>query len=218
MSRPPPRRRPPACPWSGAATATRSSRACSPLGAVGIPVLLGLPGAASSGSAPGSRSAKFGLDFVTTSVWDPVAEQFGALPAHLRHPGLVAPRPGHRRAALARRGDLPHRVRAQAIRQPVAFLIELLAAIPSVVYGLWGIFVLIPLLRKTRLPAAPRRVRLPALLPGPDLRPVDARGRHHPRDHGHAVHHVGLPRGAAGGAATPSARRRWRSAPRAGRR
>ena len=39
----------------------------------------------------------------------------------------------------------------KAIRQPVAFLIELLAAIPSVVYGLWGIFVLIPLLRTQRL-------------------------------------------------------------------
>jgi phosphate transport system permease protein len=40
----------------------------------------------------------------------------------------------------------------QAVRQPVAFLIGLLAAIPSVVYGLWGIFVLIPLLRTTVFP------------------------------------------------------------------
>ena len=46
----------------------------------------------------------------------------------------------------------------KVVRQPVAFLIELLAAIPSVVYGLWGIFVLIPLLRKTRLPV-PARAR-----------------------------------------------------------
>ena len=38
------------------------------------------------------------------------------------------------------------------VRQPVAFLIGLLAAIPSVVYGLWGIFVLIPLLRTTVFP------------------------------------------------------------------
>ena len=35
----------------------------------------------------------------------------------------------------------------RAIRQPVAFVIELLAAIPSVVYGLWGLFVVIPLIR-----------------------------------------------------------------------
>ena len=41
----------------------------------------------------------------------------------------------------------------RGLRQPVAFLIELLAAIPSVVYGLWGIFVLIPFLRATVFPA-----------------------------------------------------------------
>ena len=40
----------------------------------------------------------------------------------------------------------------KAIRQPVAFLIGLLAAIPSVVYGLWGIFVLIPILRTSVFP------------------------------------------------------------------
>ena len=40
----------------------------------------------------------------------------------------------------------------KAIRGPIGFVIELLAAIPSVVYGLWGIFFLIPLLRATLLP------------------------------------------------------------------
>ncbi len=40
----------------------------------------------------------------------------------------------------------------RVIRQPVAFVIELLAAIPSVVYGLWGIFVLIPFLKQTIFP------------------------------------------------------------------
>jgi phosphate transport system permease protein len=39
-----------------------------------------------------------------------------------------------------------------ALRKPAAFIIELLAAIPSVVYGLWGIFVLIPILRQTVFP------------------------------------------------------------------
>src|SRR2546425_11897049 len=38
------------------------------------------------------------------------------------------------------------------LRQPVAFLVELLAAIPSVVYGLWGIYVLIPFLRTVVVP------------------------------------------------------------------
>ena len=45
----------------------------------------------------------------------------------------------------------------KSVRQPVAFLISLLAAIPSVVYGLWGIFVLIPILRTTRLSVPPGR-------------------------------------------------------------
>jgi phosphate transport system permease protein len=40
----------------------------------------------------------------------------------------------------------------KSVRQPVAFLISLLAAIPSVVYGLWGIFVLIPILRTSVFP------------------------------------------------------------------
>src|SRR5690606_23273510 len=39
-----------------------------------------------------------------------------------------------------------------AIRTPIAMVIELLAAIPSVIYGLWGIFVLIPFLRSTLFP------------------------------------------------------------------
>ena len=67
----------------------------------------------SCGRGPGWRSAKFGFDFVTTSVWDPVAEQFGAFPLIFGTLRLLAHRAGDRRAALARRRDLPHRVRAQ---------------------------------------------------------------------------------------------------------
>jgi phosphate transport system permease protein len=40
----------------------------------------------------------------------------------------------------------------RAVRQPVGYVVELLAAVPSVVYGLWGIFFLIPVLRKTLFP------------------------------------------------------------------
>ena len=39
------------------------------------------------------------------------------------------------------------------LQEPVAFLVNLLAAIPSVVYGLWGVFILVPLLRRTIMPA-----------------------------------------------------------------
>jgi phosphate transport system permease protein len=102
----------------------------------------------------GSRLAigKFGFSFVTTSVWDPVAEVFGALP--LIFGTLVS-------SALALLIAIPLSLGVAIfltefaprwMRQPIAFLLQLLAAIPSVVYGLWGIFVLIPLLRTTLFP------------------------------------------------------------------
>ena len=96
--------------------------------------------------------AKFGFDFVTTSVWDPVAEQFGAFPLIFGTlvsslVALVIAVPLSLGVAIYLTEFAP-----KIIRQPVAFLISLLAAIPSVVYGLWGIFVLIPILRKSVFP------------------------------------------------------------------
>src|SRR6185503_3402377 len=118
------------------------------LGAVTIPVLLAF---LVFELWRGARLAigKFGLDFVTTSVWDPVAEQFGAFPLIFGTlvsslVALVIAVPLSLGVAIYLTEFAP-----KAIRQPVAFLISLLAAIPSVVYGLWGIFVLIPLLRKS---------------------------------------------------------------------
>ena len=101
--------------------------------------------------APGSRSGKFGFDFVTTSIWDPVAEQFGAFPLIFGTlvsslVALVIAVPLSLGVAIYLTEFAPKR-----LRQPVAFLIELLAAIPSVVYGLWGIFVLIPAAPEDRL-------------------------------------------------------------------
>jgi phosphate transport system permease protein len=102
----------------------------------------------------GSRlaMAKFGLDFVGTSVWDPVAGQFGAFP-------LIFGTLLSSLIALAIAVPLSLGVAIyltefapKIVRQPVAFVIGLLAAIPSVVYGLWGIFVLVPVLRKTAFP------------------------------------------------------------------
>jgi phosphate transport system permease protein len=95
---------------------------------------------------------KFGFRFITGSTWDPVAEVFGALP--LIFGTLVSSI-----IALAVAVPLSLGVAIyltefapKFLRQPVAFLIGLLAAIPSVVYGLWGIFVLVPLLRKSVFP------------------------------------------------------------------
>ena len=102
----------------------------------------------------GARLAigRFGFSFITTSVWDPVAEQFGAFPLIFgtlvsSFIALIIAVPLSLGVAIYLTEFAP-----KVVRQPVAFLISLLAAIPSVVYGLWGIFVLIPLLRKSVFP------------------------------------------------------------------
>jgi phosphate transport system permease protein len=121
------------------------------LGALAIPVLLAF---LVFELWVGSRLAieKFGLGFVTTSTWDPVAEDFGALPLIFGTlvsslVALVIAVPLSLGVAIYLSEFAP-----KAVRQPVAFLISLLAAIPSVVYGLWGIFVLIPILRTSVFP------------------------------------------------------------------
>jgi len=90
---------------------------------------------------------RFGPSFLWTSTWDPVAEVYGAAPMIF---GTLAS------SLLALLIAVPLAISVAIfltefsprwLRQPVAFLVELLAAIPSVVYGLWGIFVLIPFLR-----------------------------------------------------------------------
>ena len=117
----------------------------------------------------GARLAigKFGFSFVTSSIWDPVQEQFGAFP--LIFGTLVSSL-----IALAIAVPLSLGVAIyltefapKAIRQPVAFLISLLAAIPSVVYGLWGIFVLIPILRKSIFPLLRSALGFLPLFQGP---------------------------------------------------
>jgi phosphate transport system permease protein len=86
----------------------------------------------------------FGWDFFVTSTWDPVAKVFGALPFIY---GTVA----SSLLALAQAVPLSigtavflSEIAPTWLRNPVSFLVEFLAAIPSVVYGLWGVFVLIP--------------------------------------------------------------------------
>ena len=94
----------------------------------------------------------FGLSFLTSSTWDPVNHIFGAAPAI--YGTLVS-------SALALIIATPlalgvavflSEFAAPKLRQPIAFLVDLLAAIPSVVYGLWGIFVLLPVLRTAVMP------------------------------------------------------------------
>jgi len=91
--------------------------------------------------------AKFGFSFLTTSTWDPVADQFGALPfiygtAVTSFLALLIGVPLGVGAAIFLAELAPPK-----ISDALTFLIELLAAVPSVIYGLLGIFVLVPILR-----------------------------------------------------------------------
>jgi phosphate transport system permease protein len=91
--------------------------------------------------------ATFGWAFLWTSTWDPVAGHFGALPfiyGTLMSAliALVIAVPLGVGAAICLSELLPLR-----IADPATFLIELLVAVPSVVYGLVGVFVLVPTVR-----------------------------------------------------------------------
>ena len=91
---------------------------------------------------------KFGFDFWRTSTWDPVSGNFGALPfiwgtLYSSILALLLATPISIGIAVFISELSPGR-----LRQPLVFLTELLAAIPSIVYGLWGIFVLVPIVRK----------------------------------------------------------------------
>ena len=99
---------------------------------------------------------KFGFHFLTTSTWDPVADEFGALP--FIYGTLVS-------SLIALLIAVPLSIATAAyltelaplwIRQPLVSLIEMLAAIPSVILGLWGIFVMIPWLRDYPFPLLKR--------------------------------------------------------------
>jgi phosphate transport system permease protein len=90
---------------------------------------------------------QFGLHFFYGHDWDPVNDSFGAMP--FIYGTLVS-------SFLALLLAVPLSIGVavyitemcpQGLRAIISFLVELLAAIPSVIYGLWGIFVLAPLLR-----------------------------------------------------------------------
>jgi phosphate transport system permease protein len=112
--------------------------------------------------------AKFGFSFWTRSTWDPVSGEFGALPFiwGTLYSSLIA-------LLLATPIALGiavfiNEVSPRALRQPLSYLTELLAAIPSIVYGLWGVFVLVPIVRRLEL-LAPDWLRKFPLFHGPPL-------------------------------------------------
>jgi len=114
-----------------------------------IAVLLLLGGVIASlivGSVPAFRT--FGLEFITTEVWNPVTEKFGALaPVY----GTLVT------SAIAMLIAVPvgllvafflTELCPMWLRRPIGIAIELLAGIPSIIYGIWGLFVFAPFLQQ----------------------------------------------------------------------
>jgi len=111
---------------------------------------------------------KFGLRFWGTSNWDPVAGEFGALPfiwgtLYSSVLALLIATPVALGIAVFISELCPN-----ALRGLLIFLTELLAAIPSIVYGLWGIFVLVPAVRAVET-GMPESLRALPWFSGPPL-------------------------------------------------
>ena len=98
-------------------------------------------------------AAKFGFDFLATETWNPVTENFGALAPI--YGTLVT-------SAIAMLIGIPvafgvalfiTELCPSWLKRPLGTMIELLAAIPSIIYGIWGLFVLAPFLQQHVEPA-----------------------------------------------------------------
>jgi phosphate transport system permease protein len=110
-----------------------------------VAILLGLIIVLNTDAIP--AFSKFGLSFIGSTSWDPVKEQFGALPAIFGTLlssliGLIIAVPISLGAAIFLVEIAP-----AWLRGPASLIIEMLAAIPSVIIGLWGLFVLVPFVR-----------------------------------------------------------------------
>jgi phosphate transport system permease protein len=105
--------------------------------------------------------------FLGSSEWDPVQSQFGALP--FMYGTLMT-------SAIAIAVAVPASVGLalflsemgpKALRPPVAYAIEVLAAIPSVIFGLWGLFVMVPWIRTTLEPGLQKALGFLPVFQGP---------------------------------------------------
>lgn len=109
----------------------------------------------------------FGFKFFAGSSWDPVSEKFGALPFMYGTivsslVALIIAVPLSVGVAVFTTEMCP-----KAFRGPLSFFVELLAAIPSVIYGLWAMFVLVPLLSAYVEPFLAKTLGWTGLFAGP---------------------------------------------------
>jgi phosphate transport system permease protein len=180
MQNPQPALPTPAAEYGATARAWRFRQAFSPTGNLGdalfrlllfasalllLLLVVALIVALAAHSRPSLR--EFGFGFLTSRAWNPVVGHFGALPfiygtivSSLL--ALLISVPLSLGVAVFLVEQAPRR-----LARPVTFLVELLAAIPSVVYGLWGIFVLAPLLRAWLAPPLARWLGWLPLFQGP---------------------------------------------------
>jgi phosphate transport system permease protein len=110
---------------------------------------------------------QFGFKFFTSSNWDPVAGDFGALPFIYgtlvsSFLALLIAAPLGIGVAIFMNEMCPI-----PLRNPFSYLVELLAAIPSVIYGLWGLFVLVPIMRTYVQPFLAAHLGWTGLFSGP---------------------------------------------------
>lgn len=110
----------------------------------------------------------FGISFFWSSAWDPVADHFGALPFIFGTivtaiVSLLIAVPLGLAAAIFLAELAP-----RELSDTTAFLIDLLAAVPSVIYGLLGIFVVVPLMRTTIGPALKATLGFLPIFKGPN--------------------------------------------------
>ena len=110
---------------------------------------------------------KFGFGFFVTRVWDPIAEQFGALPfiygtLVTTAVALVLAVPLGIGAAIFLAELAPSK-----LSDPLQFFIDLLAAVPSVIYGVLGVFIVIPAMRQWIAPALKKVLGFLPLFAGP---------------------------------------------------
>jgi phosphate transport system permease protein len=110
---------------------------------------------------------RFGLSFLFSQDWNPVKGNFGALPYVFgtlvsTFLALLLAGPISLGAAVFLAEFAPRR-----IKSTLSFMVDILAAVPSIIYGLWGVFVLVPLLQYTVEPFLGRHLGFLPFFQGP---------------------------------------------------